>query len=127
MRAGQFWVFLGFSLAIMATTLLDQTPTQSTALNAACVGFALLAFAIFELSGLHLWMERLQIALGVWLALSPFVLPGAAWGRRHVGACSVGFEPCRHRRVSLVPRPRGSAQRRLINGWRDVRSVIWRF
>ena len=80
MRAGQFWVFIGFSLSIMATILLDQTPTQSSALNAAAVGLILLVCAILEMSGLHLWMDRLQMLLGLWLAASVLVLPGAAPG-----------------------------------------------
>lgn len=80
MRAGQVWVFTAFSLSIIATTLLDETPTQCSALNAAAVGLALLVCAILEVSGLHLWMDRLQILLGLWLAASVLVLPGAAAG-----------------------------------------------
>ena len=74
MRKGQFWVLLGFGLAIALTTLFDETTGQRGALNAALIGLSLLAAAALELSGLHHWMDVLQTALGMWLAASPFIL-----------------------------------------------------
>ena len=77
MREGQFWVVLGFGLAIAMSTWLDQSQSQSGALNAAFVGLLLLLTSGMELAGLRLWMDMAQMALGLWLAVSPFALPSS--------------------------------------------------
>jgi len=74
MREGQFWVALGFGLAIATSTLLDHSPSQFGAFNAAFVGLLLVLAPGLELAGLRRWMDIVQTALGLWLVISPFVL-----------------------------------------------------
>ena len=74
MREGQFWIVLGFGLAIAMSTLLDGSPRQCGALNAAFVGLVLVLTPGLELAGLRRGMDMVQAALGLWLAFAPFVL-----------------------------------------------------
>lgn len=99
MRPAQVWVMLGFSVALAASTLLDDTREQVSALNGALVALLLLACAAIEIAGLHVWMDRVQVALGTWLATYPFLLPHVSEGavvstHAIMGILLAGFAAC---------------------------------
>ena len=74
MRKIQFWIVLGFGLAIAGTTSLDGTISQKGAINAAVTGLVLVLAAGLEIVHLYRWMDAVQVALGIWVAAAPFVL-----------------------------------------------------
>lgn len=75
-RKGQDWALLLVGLWVCASpwVLLD-TPPASVALNHLAAGLVVVAMAIARLRACQRWIMWTGVALGGWLALSPFV-----WG-----------------------------------------------
>ena len=81
------WTFLSpwvFSLNLSATT-------QTLALwNSWLVGMALFACSLWALQNLRPWQEWLNLALGIWLALSPWILGFSSEARFAINNALVG-------------------------------------
>ena len=91
------WLFLspwilGFVL-VSATAAGAAAPgpnLSNASWNAWVLGILIVLLAIAALSGTRLWQEWLQLLLGVWLFIAPWVLgfsaaPAAAWDHWIVG------------------------------------------
>lgn len=68
---------LGLMLGVtigLTPWLYDEASVPAVVLNSAVVGLAVLALAQLELVRLRRWQEMAQLACGVWLVASPFVL-----------------------------------------------------
>ncbi len=67
-------------LAGLSPWLSGQMGTQTTMVNAIFVGVLIFLLAEYELADLHRWQEIAEIALGSWLAASPFLFGYATEG-----------------------------------------------
>ena len=74
-RTWEDWLGMGVAVLIgLSPWLADQQGDQSVMLNAVFVGAVALVLAELEVVDLHRWQEIGEIACGLWLAASPFVL-----------------------------------------------------
>ncbi len=69
----QFIVLLGLWLFI-SPMALDYAPGSPEALNAYAAGAIIALLAAFDLYKTYVWAVLLNLALGVWMAVSPWVL-----------------------------------------------------
>jgi hypothetical protein len=68
------WV-LGFWLLLSPWTLHFEEQTAATE-NAVIVGFVLVLAEVVTLTAFQLWEEWINVALGAWLVVSPWLLRG---------------------------------------------------
>ena len=68
---------IGFWLLLSPWILHFADETASTR-NAVIVGFALILAEVVTLSWFQVWEEWINVALGAWLIVSPWVLTGIA-------------------------------------------------
>jgi hypothetical protein len=84
-RPWEDWVSGVLGLAVIASPILAPFQlVQITMLNTLIVGILLLGLAVFEIMLAGRWEEILEFALGVWLALSSFILDYAQAGNLRV-------------------------------------------
>jgi len=62
------------ALILLTSWMFGDAGTQGVATNAAIVGILVLALGSSEFLALRRWEEGLEIACGLWLVASPFVL-----------------------------------------------------
>ena len=77
--ADWFGMLVGLVIAL-SPWLAGQMGSQAMMVNAIFVGALVFLLAEFEAADLHRWQEFGEIALGSWLAASPFVFGYAAHG-----------------------------------------------
>lgn len=72
----QDWVMLAFGVWLFFSPFIFQFSSYSgiAAINEYVLGIAVAAFAITALVVPRIWEEWVNLALGVWILLSPFVL-----------------------------------------------------
>ena len=74
-RTWEDWLSMALAVLIgLSPWLADQQNGQWVTLNAVFVGAVALVLAEFELVALRRWQEAGEIACGLWLAASPFLL-----------------------------------------------------
>jgi hypothetical protein len=83
-RHWQDWADLMVGLLILLSPwLMGFVEARAPTINAIVVGGLIIALSALAIRRLEAWEEWLQIALGVWLILSPWLLDyGAAHGAR---------------------------------------------
>ncbi len=80
-RNWEDWVGMLLGVLIgLSPWLSGQMGTQTTMLNAILVGTMVFVLGEFEFADLHRWQEGGEIALGSWLAASPFIFGYSAEG-----------------------------------------------
>lgn len=89
-RHWQDWVDLLLGLAVLASPwLLDFSASAAPTWNAVIVGSAVILLSAVAITHLEPWEEWLQIALGLWLIVSSWMLD---YGDAHKAlACHVGL------------------------------------
>jgi hypothetical protein len=74
-RAWEDWVSMGLGLLIVISPWLAQAPDNQVAtVNAMIVGALVIFIGALELQFIRRWEEWCELALGAWLAVSPWVL-----------------------------------------------------
>lgn len=78
-RHWQDWADLMLGMLILLSPwLLSFTEAQAPTVNAIVVGGLIIALSVLAIRHLAAWEEWVQIALGVWLILSPWLLDYSA-------------------------------------------------
>jgi hypothetical protein len=79
-RQWEDWVSwgLGIWLILSPWTLLFWNNTEATE-NAVIAGFLLILIEVVTLSAFRLWEEWANVALGVWLVVSPLLISALEW------------------------------------------------
>lgn len=73
-RGWEDWLGIVLGLAIVfAPWVVDETSNQRAVINATCAGAAILMLCELDLVQMRRWPEVGLLALGVWVAMSPFV------------------------------------------------------
>jgi hypothetical protein len=74
-RTWEDWLGIGLGVAVgVSPWAAGETSHEIVMLNAAQIGLLVLGLATFELVDLRRWEEIAQLACGVWLTASPFLL-----------------------------------------------------
>jgi hypothetical protein len=80
-REWEDWASMGLGLVIVISPWLAQTPDNQVAtVNAMTVGALVIFIGALELQFVRRWEEWCELALGVWLAISPWLLGYDALG-----------------------------------------------
>jgi hypothetical protein len=81
-RTWEDWLVAGLGLVVGLTPwLAGETTDEDVVLNTAQVGLLILGLAAFELVEPSRWEEIGQLACGLWLMASPFILAYADAGQ----------------------------------------------
>ena len=90
-RSWEDWVSAGLGVLLLLTlaALQGQVPLP-VMYSVLAVGVALLALSLSEIMMVGRWEEVIQFGLGLWLALSVFVLDYGAVGQLRIGHFVIG-------------------------------------
>jgi len=73
-RQWEDWASMGLGLLIVISPwLTERPPTEAALLNTMIVGLLVLCIGALELAFLRRWEEWIELALGVWLVISPWL------------------------------------------------------
>lgn len=91
----QDWVILILGAWLFFSPFIIGYTQTAAASNAYVIGIAVVLFAILALIDMRVWEEWVNLVLGVWLVISPFVLGyselvGATWNHVIVGLLIAG-------------------------------------
>lgn len=89
-RRWQDWVILILGVWLFFSPFLIGYTGTTAASNAYVIGVVVVLFAILALIDSRVWEEWINLVLGVWLVIAPFVLgystmDGATWNHIIVG------------------------------------------
>jgi hypothetical protein len=80
-RGWEDWLGIIMGIAIVfAPWIVDETSNHRAVLNATCAGAAILMLCELDLVQMRRWPEVGLVALGAWVAISPFVFGYSANG-----------------------------------------------
>lgn len=91
----QDWVILVLGVWLFFSPLFMGYTDTGAASNAYVIGVAVALFAILALIDMRVWEEWINLVLGAWLVISPFVLgystfEGPTWNHIIVGLLIAG-------------------------------------
>jgi len=74
-RHWEDWLSVGIGcLVVISPWLAGAVDSQFAVLNAVAIGLVVLSVGGLELGALQRWEEWIELALGLWLAASPWIL-----------------------------------------------------
>jgi hypothetical protein len=80
-RTWEDWAGIALGVLVLLTPAVAGTVENGAAMfNAALIGIAIVALAAFEFVDLRRWEEFAELACGLWLVASPFILGYEAAG-----------------------------------------------